>query len=91
MTRPNREGSEMACKHGDPMCGVQWDCGKCSDAMRRAAYSRLTQAEKDYDNMVDPKMAYHTDYDRFDRCCSCHINPPCSYCVNKDDPDQEAP
>ena len=74
------------CKHGDLACGSgYWDCGKCQDEMRRAAYKRLTPAQKAYDNMVDPLAYYHTNYDR--EGCSCHINPPCSYCVNQSDPD----
>jgi len=76
------------CKHGDLACGSgYWDCGKCQDEMRRAAYKRLTLEQKAYDNMVDPLGAYHADYDRETEGCSCHINPPCSYCVNQSDPD----
>lgn len=70
------------CKNGDKYCGQgYWDCGKCEDESRRAAYQRLTPEEKAYDNMVDPLFIYHYDYDREQECCSCHINPPCSYCV----------
>lgn len=77
------------CKNGDKSCGVgYWDCGKCKDEMRRAAYKRLTPAEKAYDNFVDPRGAYHTDYDRELEGCSCHINPPCSFCVNQGDDDE---
>jgi len=69
------------CKHGDSACGVYWTCGKCSDEENRAAYARLTPKEKAYDNMVDPLGWYHTDYDREATGCSCHINPPCQWCV----------
>lgn len=76
------------CKNGDLSCGAgYWDCGKCEDEMRRAAYKRLTPAQKAYDNFVDPLGAYHTDYDREPQGCSCHISPPCSYCVNHSDDD----
>ena len=75
------------CKHGDLSCGSgYWDCGKCKDERRRAAHKRLTPEQKAYDNYVDPLGAYHTDYDREPEGCSCHINPPCSYCVSRDDP-----
>ena len=80
-----------SCNNGDLACGQgYWDCGKCSDARSRAAYARLTPAQKAYDNYVDPLGAYHTDYDRADAysrepdSCSCHISPPCSFCVEKD-------
>lgn len=73
------------CKHGDLACGQgYWYCGKCEDESRRAAYKKMTPAEKAYNNYVDPLCAYHTDYDREPQGCSCHISPPCSYCVNKD-------
>lgn len=76
------------CKHGDTACGSgYWDCGKCKDEIHRAAYKRLTPAQKDYDNFVDPRGAYHTDYDSEPRGCSCHINPPCNYCTSKSDDD----
>ena len=75
-----------ACKHGDLACGSgYWDCGKCKDEIRRAAYKRLTPAQKAYDNYVDPSGAYHADYDIEPRGCSCHINPPCNYCVSRSD------
>jgi len=77
------------CKNGDQACGDGcWYCDKCSEESNLAAYNRLTQEQKDYDNMVDPLGAYHTDYDRVPEGCSCHINPPCSYCVNKNDEDE---
>jgi len=78
------------CKHGDSACGVYWTCGKCSAEDNKRAWARLTPAQKAYDNHVDPLGAYHTDYDAVgydDGSCSCHINPPCSYCVNQPDPD----
>ena len=74
------------CKNGDLSCGAgYWYCDKCDDDARRAAYKRLTPAEKAYDNFVDPLEAYHTDYDSEPRGCSCHISPPCNYCVSKGD------
>ena len=64
------------CKHGDLACGDgRWYCGKCANEMNRAAYSRLTPAEKTYDNFVDPLGAYHSDYDR----------EPRNYCMSNGD------
>lgn len=79
------------CKNGDLACGSgYWDCGKCAYEYRRAAYARLTPAQKAYDNMVDPLGAYHTDFDRHAaEGCSCHINPPCNYCINKGEDEQQ--
>lgn len=81
----NTDMSE-ACKNGNLSCGQgYWDCGKCTEEYNRRAYARLTPAQKAYDNMVDPLGAYHTDYDRMPESCSCHINPPCSYCTSSAD------
>ena len=92
MTTPIAQGPvdvnvmRKPCKNGDLSCGAgYWYCGKCEDDAYRAAYKRLTPAQKAYDNMVDPLGAYHTDYDREPQGCSCHISPPCNYCVNKSD------
>ena len=72
------------CKHGDTACGVYWTCGKCAYEENRAAWNRLTPAEKAYDNYVDPIGAYHMNYDREPEGCSCHINPPCQWCMSQD-------
>lgn len=74
------------CKHGEVGCGTHYYCGKCADERRRIAYKSLTPKQKAYDNTVDPLNAYHTDYDRESSGCSCHINPPCSYCTSKEQP-----
>ena len=78
------------CKNGDLACGSgYWYCGKCEVEMHKAAYARLTPEQKAYDDMVDPKFAYHWNYRDSDGGCSCHICPPCNYCVNKDEEEQE--
>ena len=63
-------------------CGpepVQHDgCFLCQRARRAAAYKRLTSTQRMYDDFVDPLNAYHQN---FPPECSCHINPPCSYCT----------
>ena len=55
-------------------------CDLCRRASHARAYRRLTPAQRAYDNYVDPKGAYHS---YFAEGCSCHISPPCSYCVEK--------
>jgi hypothetical protein len=86
----NHAEQTKPCKNGDLACGQgHWYCGRCKDESRRAAYKRLTPAQKAYDNYVDPLGAYHTDYDREPQGCSCHISPPCSYCVNHSDDEDE--
>jgi ribosomal protein L37AE/L43A len=73
------ERSGGPCQFGDLACGQgYWDCGKCRTKRRARAYRNLTAEQKAYDQYVDPMGAYHTD---FPVGCSCHINPPCSFCT----------
>lgn len=82
-----------ACKHGNAGCGISWDCGACTRERHEAIWKRMTPGERAYDRMVDPQGAYTSGlsapggddglWDRDEQGCSCHINPPCSYCVNK--------
>ena len=89
MTKSENLTMGKPCKNGDLACGSgYWDCGKCRDELHRAIHRQLTPEQKAYDNMVDPLGAYHTDYDREPTCCSCHINPPCGYCVNHSDDEE---
>jgi len=74
----------MACKNGDLYCGTHWDCGKCTREMNEAAMRRLTPAQREYDRLA---LAGWPDDDREPEGCSCHINPPCSYCTRDIDED----
>ena len=56
-------------------------CWRCQRARRRRAFKNMSEADKAYDRFVDPLQQYHTD---FPVECSCHISPPCSYCVEGD-------
>ncbi len=70
----------MKCEHGDEACGQgYWYCGRCERKSMAAAYKRMSEAQKAYDRYVDPLCAYHTD---FPAGCSCHISPPCNFCLN---------
>jgi len=74
------------CKHGDEYCGSHYTCGRCAREENRAAFNRLTPEQKAYDNFVDPLNAYHDPRgyrDDDEGGCSCHINPPCSFCVRE--------
>lgn len=71
----------MACEHGNDNCPEYYYCGLCTRKRRAAAYRCLTAAQKAYDRHVDPAGAYHTD---FPEGCSCHINPPCSFCTDSE-------
>ena len=65
-----------------------YTCGKHRRLERAKAFRKLTPEQKAYDRQVDPLGAYHTD---FPAGCSCHISPPCSYCVGNTDEESELP
>jgi hypothetical protein len=89
------------CKHAEVGCGQYYDCGKCTREKHERIWRNLTPEQRAYDRMVDPFGAYTSglsapggDRDLFEPAqgCSCHISPPCNYCVNlpADDEDSDA-
>ena len=86
----------MACKHGDAYCGTHWDCDKCTSELYEKIWRNMTPKQKAYDRYVDPLGAYTSGLsaprgydDLYGGSCSCHINPPCSYCINKSNEEEE--
>jgi hypothetical protein len=79
MSKPDGCTCRPGATYIDEMCWL------CARKARAAIYKTLTPAQKAYDKYVDPQGAYHTD---FDAGCSCHINPPCNYCIEKSKEDQ---
>ncbi|HEA71005.1 hypothetical protein LCGC14_0405530 [marine sediment metagenome] len=65
--------------------GYGW-CRECERALGIKVWKNLSQEKKEYDRMVDPNGS--EEFDRCeiagDGCCSCHINPPCSFCMAKE-------
>jgi hypothetical protein len=46
----------------------------------------MSEEKKNYDREFDQAGSYeldHSEPDERNTCCSCHINPPCSYCENQ--------
>jgi len=52
-------------------------CGECTRALRKKIWKKLTPGERNYDRQFGPDVSAGLDAE----CCSCHICPPCSYCV----------
>ena len=83
------------CKNNDLKKREQCNLGyQTCMVCEKAIWDNMKQEGRDYDNRVDPQGAYHTDFTHYveseeERGCSCHINPPCSYCVNKNSEDEE--
>lgn len=61
-------------------------CGKCVAALRAKIWKNMSEERKNYDRHFDPKGSAELDNnERYSECCSCHINPPCSYCTSKNE------
>lgn len=60
-------------------------CGECTRQLRSKIWRNLSHKQREYDRLFAPDESRELDEDTSsDReSCSCHINPPCSYCVNK--------
>jgi len=78
------------CKNGAAGCGISWDCGACTRELHEKIWRNMTPEQRAYDRMVDPLGAYTSgisapggDDFMYERECTCHIAPPCSYCVDK--------
>lgn len=64
-------------------------CGECTRKLREKIWKNMSEDKKNYDRHFAPDGSKKlddaiSDYDSGEYTgCSCHINPPCSYCVNK--------
>ena len=74
----------------EPDCsGFGW-CGECVRKHREKIWKNMSEEDRNYDRHFAPGQSAKLDKAiedvEYNTGCSCHINPPCSYCVNKDDP-----
>lgn len=66
-------------------------CEDCVSQLRAQIWSRMSEKDKNYDRHFSPMQSAELDdvhYEPYDNC-SCHINPPCSYCTSKGEEDDE--
>lgn len=79
-------------KANDPRCHCvdgHYECGHCEGTRRQRIWNQMTPEQRNYDRMVDPinsaalDHGRNVDVDAFERGCTCHISPPCSYCVGQ--------
>ena len=78
--------SRLQCGCEPDASGYGW-CSECRRKLREEIWSKMSEKDKNYDRHFAPKQSQALDdamddYE-LDAGCSCHINPPCSYCVNK--------
>jgi len=82
----------------DPRCGCvegQYQCGFCRGIERQKIWNRMSEKDRAYDRHFDPHNSAtldagrDVDLDAYERGCSCHINPPCSYCTRDTEEDEQ--
>ncbi len=61
-------------------------CSECVRKLREIIWKNMSEGRKGYDREFAPKESKVLDeamknYDN-EESCSCHINPPCGYCVS---------
>ncbi len=68
-------------------------CGECVKKLRAKIWRNMSEKEKNYDRHFAPAESAELDDAVLDGAeyntgCSCHINPPCSYCTSKNNEDE---
>ena len=69
-------------------------CSECERKLKEKIWKNMSEDKKNYDRHFDPHGSKVLDdaidkYDRGEGGCSCHINPPCDYCVNKGEEEED--
>ncbi len=63
-------------------------CDECEQALRKKVYRNMSQERKNYDRYVLRMKGpcFEEEPSFLDKgCCSCHIDPPCSFCENSNE------
>lgn len=61
-------------------------CPDCERKLKEKIWRNMSAKDKDYDRRYAPEQSRALDeavYEPPSAGCSCHINPPCSYCTSK--------
>lgn len=89
--------ARLPAAKADPKCGCVtgfYECWHCRKPKLQRIWNNMTPEQRAYDRYVAPGMAAQFDRDRYDfepQGCSCHINPPCSFCTREADEDESTP
>lgn len=65
-------------------------CRECTRALRAKIWRNMSPERKAFDRHVAPiQSKAYDDAEKYgdEGCCSCHINPPCDYCLSKNEDD----
>ena len=67
-------------------CGCEPDasgygyCSACVKNLRNKIWRQMSEDKRNYDRHFDPGGSKELDESLFEGC-TCHISPPCSWCV----------
>lgn len=77
--------SQLSCGCTPDASGFGY-CGECTQKLRRKIWAEMSEKQKNFDRHVAPLESEVLDAEsQAYEGCSCHINPPCSYCVSKNE------
>ena len=66
-------------------------CGECIRKLKEKIWAEMSEDRKNYDRNFAPSQSLNLDVSMLDyevnQSCSCHIDAPCGYCVEKEDTD----
>ncbi len=78
--------SKLACGCTPDASGYGY-CGECTRKLREKIWANMSEERKQYDRHFAPAQSKGLDNAlenyTIDRSCSCHINAPCGFCVDK--------
>ncbi len=67
-------------------------CSECTRKLREKIWKEMSPERKAYDRHFAPMQSAVLDEaidgSEYNTSCSCHINPPCSYCTSKGEDDE---
>lgn len=81
--------SKLSCGCTPDASGFGY-CSECCRTLQAKIWKNMSEEKKNYDRHFSPAASRALDEAEEygdEGGCSCHINPPCGYCVSKDDED----
>ncbi len=76
-------------------------CGECNVGLRKKIWKEMSEERRRFDRHVAPEQSAELDEacdvkpekfgepEEYNTGCSCHINPPCSYCEGRDEVEED--
>lgn len=77
--------SKLSCGCTPDASGYGY-CPECRRKLREKIWKNMSEKDRNYDRHFAPEKSKKLDKSienrEYNTGCSCHINPPCSYCVD---------